>query len=270
MLKIAGQVRELLKYIILRNPKWHRDEIILALDLYFQLKPGEIHSRNPKVQELSRILNALPIFDVRPDEAKFRNPNGVGLKLSNFLAIDPQYGKKGMQSFSKLDQEVFQEFASNKERLHKIATQIRKVAQDMPTSMKLYEVPEDLDERLIEVKEGKVLYKLHKYRERNSKIVKQKKEWAMDTFGKLECEACIFDFYKFYGKLGCGYMECHHRTPLADIDYEVKTSLDDLALVCSNCHQMLHRGIGKLTISALKELILKDPLNCKPRSSSPR
>lgn len=81
----------------MRNPKWHRDEIILALDLYSRLEPGQIHAGNPDIQELSRLLNRLPIFDVRSDEVKFRNSNDVGLKLIRFLAIDPAYSDKGMQ-----------------------------------------------------------------------------------------------------------------------------------------------------------------------------
>ena len=86
----------------MRNPKWHRDEIILALDLYFKTEPGQIHARNPDVIELSEILNKLPIHDERPDHVKFRNANGVGLKLSNFLAIDPEYLGKGMTSFTTM------------------------------------------------------------------------------------------------------------------------------------------------------------------------
>jgi 5-methylcytosine-specific restriction protein A len=99
----------------LRNPPWHRDEIILALDLYSRLEPGQIHAKNLDIQELSRLLNRLPIFDVRPDEVKFRNPNGVGLKLSNFLALDTSYHGKGMQSYSQLDKKVFAEFEFNTE-----------------------------------------------------------------------------------------------------------------------------------------------------------
>ena len=67
----------------MRNPKWHRDEIMLALELYFRIEPGQIHARNPEIIELSEVLNSLPIHKDRPDEVKFRNPNGVGLKLSN-------------------------------------------------------------------------------------------------------------------------------------------------------------------------------------------
>ncbi len=64
----------------MRNPKWHRDEIILALDLYFTKDRGSIDSGNPKIFELSKTLNALPLFSDRPDREKFRNTNGVTLK----------------------------------------------------------------------------------------------------------------------------------------------------------------------------------------------
>jgi 5-methylcytosine-specific restriction enzyme A len=33
----------------MRNPKWHRKELILALDLYFKLEPGQISSLNPEI-----------------------------------------------------------------------------------------------------------------------------------------------------------------------------------------------------------------------------
>ena len=46
----------------MRNPKWHRDEIILALDLYFDKDLGTISSKNPKIIALSELLNKLPIF----------------------------------------------------------------------------------------------------------------------------------------------------------------------------------------------------------------
>lgn len=47
----------------MRNPKWHRDELILALELYFRVEPGQIHARNPAIIELSRTLNALPFSE---------------------------------------------------------------------------------------------------------------------------------------------------------------------------------------------------------------
>ncbi|MBS9525855.1 HNH endonuclease [Litoribacter alkaliphilus] len=239
----------------MRNPKWHRDEIILALDLYFQLEPGQIHGRNPAVIELSEVLNRLPIFDVRPDEAKFRNPNGVGLKLSNFLAIDPSYTGKGMQSFSKLDKEVFLEFFQNQIQLRKIANAIRTTVSNSSLTQKLYLIPEEVDEKDIVFTEGKVLYKLHRYRERDNKLITLKKKTHLKKYGSLDCEACDFNFQVKYGDLGTGFIECHHRTPLYDYEDESETSLKDLALVCSNCHRMLHRSLHVLDVGDIRNIL---------------
>lgn len=116
----------------MKNPKWHRDEIILALDLYFNPDRGSVDARNPNIIKLSQELNLLPLFNHKPDEARFRNPNGVSLKLSNFLAIDPSYAGKGMEAFSKLDKALFEEFANDRDRLHTIAQQIRTVLRPIP------------------------------------------------------------------------------------------------------------------------------------------
>lgn len=98
----------------MKPPKWHRDEVILALDLYFKLEPREIDKSNPKVIELSEILNKLPIHEATLKNEKFRNPNGVSLKLNNLKAIDPSYEGKGMSRFSKMDKEVFEEFKDDR------------------------------------------------------------------------------------------------------------------------------------------------------------
>jgi 5-methylcytosine-specific restriction protein A len=71
-----------------RNPPWQRDELILALDLYVRLGKRIPDDTEREVVDLSDLLNRLPIHPIRPDVAKFRNPNGVALKLANFRAID--------------------------------------------------------------------------------------------------------------------------------------------------------------------------------------
>lgn len=73
-----------------RNPTWERDELILALDLYFRhypkLPPSGDH---PDVIELSQFLNSLPIFPPEERQSNFRNAAGVYMKLANFRWIDP-------------------------------------------------------------------------------------------------------------------------------------------------------------------------------------
>ena len=197
----------------MRNPKWHRDEVILALDLYYDLKSGEMNSNNPEVIKLSELLNRLPIHTNRPDQEKFRNANGVNLKLGNFKYYDPEYVGVGLKGGSKLDEEVLNEFYGKRKLLKSIANQIKSTVENQSVVNKLYSIPNEEDDILHSVKEGKVIYKLHKLRERDSKINKKKKELYYKKFGKLNCEVCDFDFYKVYGEIGKGFIEAHHRVP---------------------------------------------------------
>lgn len=129
----------------MKNPKWHRDEIILALDLYFSPDRGSVDARNPNIIALSQLLNKLPIFPIRPDAARFRNANGVSLKLSNFLAIDPNYEGKGMERGSKLDEVLFHEFHHERQRLRHLAEQIKLVVDDESLRQYLYQIEKVFD-----------------------------------------------------------------------------------------------------------------------------
>lgn len=102
-----------------------------------------------------------------------------------------------------------------------------------------------------ETQEGKLFFRNHRVRERDSSITFKKKELAKQK-NQLFCEVCEFSFIEKYGE---DYIECHHTTPISE--GERVTKLEDLCLVCSNCHRMLHRKIdgNYLSISKLKQLI---------------
>jgi hypothetical protein len=75
--------------------------------------------------------------------------------------------------------------------------------------------------------------------------------------GNYTCEVCDFNFLTHYGELGKGYAECHHRNPLSERPEELwtqqlTTSLEDVAVVCANCHRMLHRRRPALSVEELK------------------
>lgn len=235
----------------MKNPSWHRDEIILALDLYFDKNLGTIDKSNPKIIELSNILRSLPLFYDVPQPDKFRNPNGVTLKLSNFKSIDPDYTGSGMSSYSKLDEEIFNEFNSNREQLKQIAREIRKSTELKVDEIKL----NDEIESDFEAKEGTILLRVHRARERNPKLVRLKKQQVLKERGALKCEVCNFDFKLTYGKLGEGFIECHHTIPIAEPGNRENTKLEDLALVCSNCHRMIHSNKEALSIKQLQDII---------------
>ena len=101
--------------------------------------------------------------------------------------------------------------------------------------------------------EGKERYGWHLSRERNRYLVHEKKSQALKLDRELRCEACATTMTELYGEIGQDYIECHHILPLSKYGKEgASTRLDDLALVCPNCHRMLHHGKEQPTIEILK------------------
>ncbi len=88
---------------------------------------------------------------------------------------------------------------------------------------------------------------------RNSKIVQLKKGQALSNGkGRIFCEWCDFDFSKKYGEHGIGFIECHHKIHVSS--GKRITKLEDLALVCANCHRMLHRKDSEKSYFAVEDL----------------
>ena len=215
-----------------RNPDWTEDELILALDLYF--RRGLVDPKDPEVIELSNLLGSLSIHPPKERTASFRNPNGVARKLSNLANFDPEYTGKPTHG-NRLDGEVYQAWGDRPADLNQVVIAI-KAGQ---TSNLFPEAPEP-DEEEVEAPEGRLLYRHHRVRERSSRLKKKKIEATLKTHGKIACEACGFDFGEVYGERGEGFIECHHVKPLHEAG-QTTTRLSDLALVCSNCHRMIHR-----------------------------
>ena len=219
-----------------KNPPWARDELILAMDLYMKRRPSAPSQTDPDVLELSRILNALPIHTLRPDVEKFRNPNGVSMKLANFQALDPQYQGVGLSRGAKADAEVWDHFSQRADELTQIARSLRRVATTG-------ESPVFEEEGEDEVEEGRILFRIHRTRERNPRLRKRKIAAVLKGSGELACQVCGFNFAATYGdELGGGFIEVHHVTPLCELREGGTTRMNDLAVVCSNCHRMLHRA----------------------------
>jgi hypothetical protein len=105
------------------------------------------------------------------------------------------------------------------------------------------EMPDGLIDEDFGAKEGaeSVVIREHLSRERNKVIVGLAKERALARGnGRILCECCSFDFVERYGDHGYSFIECHHGLPIATGGERI-TRLEDLHMVCSNCHRMLHR-----------------------------
>lgn len=85
---------------------WSREEHILAFNLYSQIPFGTIHERNPKIQDLAKLIG--------------RSVGAVSRKLANFSRLDPflqQRGIKGLPHGAKGEEDVWNEFAKRPEAL---------------------------------------------------------------------------------------------------------------------------------------------------------
>lgn len=101
--------------------------------------------------------------------------------------------------------------------------------------------------------EGRLVERLHLARERNPALIRRAKELAPRP---LVCACCGFDFEAKYGLIGRDFIEAHHTKPVSTFSPDGdETLVEDIALVCSNCHRMLHRRRPWLGIHELKDIV---------------
>lgn len=102
------------------------------------------------------------------------------------------------------------------------------------------------------VVEGKRYLKELRVIRRNSAIVAA----AKAARSPLTCDACDFDFEKRYGQHGVGFIEAHHIEPLSRREGEDRpTTIHDFAMLCANCHRMVHYGGGCLSVAEVRGLL---------------
>lgn len=237
-----------------RNPNWTREEILLTLDLYLQNRNSPPGKESSEVLALSDLLRDLFRAKGGSPSETYRNPAGVYLKMMNFRAFDPQYteqGKVGMTRSSKLDRMIWDEFEADAGAVKTEATLVRDAIRLESTSSQT--AVSHIEEE-VTGEEGGLVLRIHKRRERDRKLVRAKINQAAKN-GPLLCEVCGFDFEATYGNLGSGYIEVHHLNPVHLMKPGMKTRLDDLALLCANCHRMAHRKNTTVSIKELRKAV---------------
>jgi len=82
-------------------------------------------------------------------------------------------------------------------------------------------------------------FRMHKRIERNAGLAK-----AVKKHHGYTCQVCDTNFEARYGEIGKEYIEAHHLKPLATLKGK-KVAMDptkDFAVLCANCHRMIHRS----------------------------
>jgi hypothetical protein len=85
---------------------WSSEQLKLAFSFYCQTPFGKLHSKNPKIVALAKLIG--------------RTPSALAMKLVNFASLDPSItgtGRKGLSGASFRDREIWDEFHSDWERL---------------------------------------------------------------------------------------------------------------------------------------------------------
>jgi len=108
-----------------------------------------------------------------------------------------------------------------------------------------------VDELDFQVREGERAKRETTFLTRNKGVV----DAAKKAFNG-NCEGCGDNLEAKYGSLARGFVEAHHKYPLAGADdVGVTTKVSDLALLCANCHRMVHRKSPCLTIEELQSIL---------------
>jgi len=115
-----------------------------------------------------------------------------------------------------------------------------------PATPKTVSAEDTLDDEELAAFEGSARRQMvqHRHREASLRAAKLAAVLAASHDGRLRCEVpgCGFDFEEVYGGVGRRYAQVHHLRPLGARRGATKTRLRDLAVVCANCHAMIHRG----------------------------
>ena len=112
-------------------------------------------------------------------------------------------------------------------------------------------LPQDVDVHVYEGTEGTTRLMLHLVRERNKGLTLRKKK----SLQSLSCEICQFSFAAVYGSAAADYCEVHHLVPLGDANGARKTLLKDLAVLCANCHRVVHLRNPPFTIQEVTTML---------------
>lgn len=108
-----------------------------------------------------------------------------------------------------------------------------------------------------EMFDGERKQRIATYHNRNQKL----RNKAIEIHG-FECMVCGFSFEKKYGARGYGFIEVHHLNPVSSLDEA--TPVDpkkEMAVVCSNCHTMIHRENDNLSLDELRAIIKQNQKN---------
>lgn len=243
-----------------RHFKWTEEELLLALHLYLKRSRRVPRKTSLESKELSALLNSLPIHHDLERGGKFRTPDSVTLKIENIKAKDPFFEKQHLEGskkgMTKGGQGVVELWKKYGNRLDEIPHDAEALLEKYRDAL-VEGVPAGRDDTAWETDrtyvEGGRKLALRSVVSRDRELARRKILETLAQRGRLDCEVCGFNFYRRYGEIGRYFAECHHLVPLAE--GESTNSLADLAVLCSNCHSMIHTSKPPFSVAELRRIV---------------
>jgi len=213
------------KKIMPNKPTCRKNIIRIA----YKMKDGDIiyAKEGPRIVGKGEIVKE---YDFDPEILK-----DTIVKWAHFLTVDWEEDFPEIEI--KLGAEQWTILPLNEERLERIQKKESEIRESREKEKAI---------------EGKKYKSEQTFRSRNRSLINAKKENSDYT-----CEICGFNFKEKYGDLGEEYIVAHHLELISNRKEPSKTSLDDIVLLCENCHAMIHKENPPLTPKELKQKINK-------------
>jgi 5-methylcytosine-specific restriction protein A len=106
-------------------------------------------------------------------------------------------------------------------------------------------------------------------RGRSRQLVLDKRRLSKRIHGRIFCEGCGLVPRSGLGEAAEACFEAHHLTRLSEASSPVATRLDDVALLCANCHRIIHRLDPVLSQNSIAFLDQRFPVLGPPCSTPP-
>ncbi len=124
-------------------------------------------------------------------------------------------------------------------------------------------VPSDLERSVWRAARGKPLIQIERAMEGTSTEARSKyrspklRQSALQQ-AKGICEGCGINYWKRAGGLGRHCLVVHHKKQMKDTDQPRETKISELAVLCGNCHLLVHANpMRSLTTSQLRHILKK-------------
>jgi predicted HNH restriction endonuclease len=239
-------------------PKRYAPDLAPGTDvIYYKGKLTDRRFRESRLTDLPHYFGAARIGNIYPDRKSSKG--------DLFAVIE------GYRAFSKpvhirLDGDYLETILPSRRRnhfrfavrqidpsLYQLITSLGHPEEiDVPAFLNLGPGVEDNTQAFESAEEGAPTKRYSTVYERNPRL----RRLAILIHG-LECQTCGFDFARTYGDYGAGFIHVHHLQPLgAEGAARHVNPKTDLAVLCANCHAIIHRHSNRtLTLAELREMM---------------